>query len=223
MPRAGTTLVEQIVSAHGQVGAGGELRFWSERAAGQASGPPTVDQAPAMARDYLALLRQLAPDAARVTDKNPFNFLRIGLIHTALPNARFIHCRRDPIDVCLSIYFTRFATPQPFAYDRGDLAFYYRQYERVMAHWRTVLPANRLLEIDYEELTANPEQHARRLIAFSGLDWDDACLAPERNQRVVKTASVWQARQPVYRTSVERWRNYEPWLGELASLHSGHK
>jgi tetratricopeptide (TPR) repeat protein len=221
MPRSGTTLVEQIVSAHGRVGAGGELRFWSEQAARQAKGPLTADMAPDMARDYLALLRRIAPEAARVTDKDPFNFLRIGLIHLALPKARFIHCRRQPIDICLSIYFTRFATSHPFAYDRGDLAFYYRQYERVMAHWRKVLPADRLLEVDYEALTADPEQHTRRLIAYAGLDWDDACLTPEHNQRVVRTASIWQARQPVYRTSVERWRNYEPWLGELASLRSG--
>ncbi len=214
MPRSGTTLVEQIVSAHPAVGAGGELRFWSERIARQVA----ADMAPAMARDYLALLRQLAPDAMRVTDKDPFNFLRAGLIRLTLPGARFIHCRRDPIDICLSIYFTRFATPQAFAYDRGDLVFYYRQYERLMAHWRSVLPADRLMEVDYEALTAEPEHETRRLIAFTGLDWDDACLAPERNQRVVRTASIWQARQPVYRTSVERWRNYEPWLGELASL-----
>ena len=130
----------------------------------------------------------------------------IGFIHLALPNARFIHCRRDPIDTCLSIYFTHFAAPQSFAYDRGDLVFYYRQYERLMAHWRRVIPADRLLEIDYEALTADPEQHSRRLIAFAGLDWDDACLTPERNQRVVRTASIWQARQPVYRSSVARWR-----------------
>ena len=217
MPRSGTTLTEQIISAHPQASAGGELKFWGEATARQL----TADGAPEMARDYLTLLRRLAPGAARVTDKDPFNFFRMGLIHTALPDARFIHCRRDPIDVCLSIYFTRFATPHPFAYDRGDLAFYYRQYERLMAHWRKVLPADRLLEIDYEALTADPEPHAREMIAFAGLDWDDACLAPERNQRVVKTASIWQARQPVYRTSVERWRNYEPWLGELATLKHG--
>ena len=212
MPRSGTTLTEQIVSAHPQASAGGELQFWGDRMAQKV----TAD----MARDYLALLRRLAPDAARVTDKHPFNFLRIGSIHLALPGARFIHCRRDPIDTCLSIYFTRFAAPQPFAYDRGNLAFYYRQYERLMAHWRKVLPADRLLEIDYEALTADPEQQSRRMIAFAGLEWDDACLAPERNVRVVKTASIWQARQPVYRTSVQRWRRYQPWLGELATLHA---
>jgi tetratricopeptide (TPR) repeat protein len=221
MPRSGTTLVEQIVSAHPRVGGGGEMQFWSERISRQAGAPLTVTLARDMARDYLTLLGDVAPDADRVTDKNPFNFLHIGLIHLALPGARFVHCRRDAIDTCLSIYFTRFAASQPFAYDRSDLVFYYRQYERLMAHWRTVLPADRLLDVDYESLTGDPEQQTRQMIAFAGLEWDDSCLTPERNQRVVRTASIWQARQPVYRTSVARWRNYEPWLGELASLHSG--
>jgi len=214
MPRSGTTLVEQIVSAHPAVAAGGELTFWSDHA-GAADG---AGAAGGLAADYLALLRRIAPEAARVTDKNPFNFLWIGLIHLALPRARFIHCRRDPIDTCLSIFFTRFATPQPFAYDRGDLVFYYREYERLMAHWRGVLPPDRLLEIDYEALTADPGRLTRQMIAFSGLEWDDACLRPEHNQRAIRTASLWQARQPVYRRSVQRWRNYEPWLGELRDL-----
>ena len=216
MPRSGTTLVEQIVSAHPAVAAGGELTFWSDAAAARDPGAVA-----GLTAGYLALLRRIGPEAARVTDKNPFNFLSAGLIHRALPRARFIHCRRDPIDTCLSVFFTRFASPQPFAYDRGDLAFYYRQYQRLMAHWQSVLPADRLLEIDYEALTAEPEPLTRRMIAFCGLDWDDACLRPERNQRVVRTASIWQSRQPVYRSSVARWRNYEPWLGELATLRSG--
>ncbi|MGA9866359.1 MAG: sulfotransferase, partial [Acetobacteraceae bacterium] len=214
MPRSGTTLVEQIVSAHPDVAAGGELTFWTE-------GDAVIDRSGLLARraaDYLALLRGIGPDAVRVTDKNPFNFLWIGLIHLALPGARFIHCRRDPIDTCLSIYFTRFALSQPFAYDRGDLAFYYREYARLMAHWRSVMPPDRLLEIDYEALTADRETLTRRMIAFCDLPWDDACMAPERNQRIVRTASLWQARQPVYRSSVERWRRYEPWLGELRDL-----
>ena len=217
MPRSGTTLVEQIVSSHPAVAAGGELPFWSEHA---------LDSNQARARaelsaDYLAVLRRLGPGAARVTDKNPFNFLMAGTIHLALPNARFIHCRRHPIDTCLSIFFIRFAARQDFAYDRDDLVFYWRQYARLMAHWRSVLPPGRLLEIDYEALTADPEPSIRRMIAFCGLDWDDCCLMPEHNPRVVRTASVWQARQPVYRSSVERWRRYEPWLGALRALLQG--
>jgi hypothetical protein len=170
--------------------------------------------------DYLALLRRIGPDAARVTDKNPFNFLHLGAIQLTLPGSRAIHCRRDPIDTCLSVYFTRFATPLAFAYDRGDLVFYYRQYERLMAHWRALTPADRLLEIDYEALVSDREAVTRRMIAFCGLPWDAACLAPEGNSRRVNTASVWQARQPVYGSSVERWRRYEPWLGELGQLRT---
>jgi len=220
MPRSGTTLVERIISSHSRVGGGGELDFWNEH------GPALVEAetgrlaavADRFCADYRRLLRSVAPNAVRVTDKMPFNFLWLGLVHLIFPNARVIHCRRSPIDTCLSIYTNQFATRWEFASDRGDLAFYYRQYFRLMDHWRTVLPTDRLLDIDYEELTADPEGTARRLIAFCGLDWDPACLRPERNPDSVRTASVWQARQPVYRRSVERWRRYEPWLGELRQL-----
>jgi tetratricopeptide (TPR) repeat protein len=218
MPRSGTTLVEQILSSHASVAAGGELTFWTdERAAAVATDP---DAASRLGADYLALLRRIGPDAARVTDKNPFNFLHLGAIELALPGARAIHCRRDPIDTCLSVYFTRFASPHAFAYDRSDLVFYYRQYERLMAHWRASIPTDRMLEIDYEALVADREATTRRMIAFCGLPWDDACLAPEDNSRRVNTASVWQARQPVYGSSVERRRRYEPWLGDLRQLRT---
>ncbi len=218
MPRSGTTLVEQILSAHPAVAAGGELSFWTDLADGATGKAAPAAAAPA--RDYLALLARIAPDAARVTDKNPFNFLTIGLVQAALPQARFIHCRRDPVDTCLSIFFTRFATPQHFAYHRDDLVFFYRQYRRLMRHWRALLPADRLLEVDYEDLTAEPEAQARRMVAFCGLDWDGACLRPERNARPIRTASVWQARQAIHRGSVARWRRYEPWLGALQALHA---
>ncbi|MGC9956605.1 sulfotransferase family protein, partial [Roseiarcus sp.] len=114
--------------------------------------------------------------------------------------------------------FANFAAGHEYAWDRGDLAFFFRQYERLMEHWRRALPADRFTEVQYETLIADREAETRRLIAFCGLDWDEACLAPERNQRAVKTESLWQARQPVYTTSVERWRRYEPWLGELRTL-----
>lgn len=221
MPRSGTTLVEQILSSHPRVAGGGELGFWNERAAGvlnAGTGGIAAATVHALARDYLDVLRGVSPQAARVVDKMPFNFLWTGLIRLAFPNASIIHCRRHPIDTCLSIYFTRFATRQDFAYDRDDLAFYYRQYRRLMDHWRHVLAPERFLEIDYENLVDDRATATRRLIAFLRLDWDEACLQPERNTRVVKTASMWQARQPVYRTSVARWRAYEPWLGSLRDL-----
>jgi tetratricopeptide (TPR) repeat protein len=221
MPRSGTTLVEQIVSSHPLVAGGGEREYWVRNGAageeGAADGPAeAVIQR--LAADYLAELRRVAPHAARVTDKLPYNFLWIGLIHLALPNARIVHCRRHPVDTCLSIYFAHFARRANFGSDRGDLACEYRQYERLMAHWRAMLPADRFLDVDYETLVADQEAGTRRLIEFCGLEWDDACLRPEGNRRVVMTASSWQARQPVYRSSVARWRNYEPWLGELREL-----
>jgi tetratricopeptide (TPR) repeat protein len=218
MPRSGTTLVERIVASHPRVAGGGELRYWNHRA-------PTVIDAPtdelartaeALRGDYLAVLRGVGRSAARVTDKMPYNFRWMGLVHLLLPRARFIHCRRHPIDTCLSNYSVQ--STQGWAGDRAGLVAYYRQYQRLMDHWRAVIPRDRLLEIDYEEATASPEVVSRRLVDFCGLPWDPACLRPELNPDIIRTASRWQARQPVYRTSVERWRRYEPWLGELRTL-----
>ena len=161
-------------------------------------------------------LRTFGSGAKRVTDKALDNFLRLGLIHRILPNATLIHCRRHPVDTALSIFTTNFDCE--YAADRGDLVFFFRQYQRLMAHWRQVLPPDQLIDVDYEVLVADPEPQARRLIAACGLEWNDACLAPHRNTRTIKTASLWQARQPIYKTSVERWRRYEPWLGEFREL-----
>jgi tetratricopeptide (TPR) repeat protein len=221
MMRSGTTLVEQIRSSHSQIAAGGELGFWHERAAayaGSGAAAVTAGYIGRLADDYGTVLRDIGPAAVRVTDKMPANFLWIGLIHLVFPEARIIHCRRHPVDICLSIYFTQFGSQQNFAYDRGDLVFYYRQYERLMAHWRRVLPPDRFIEVDYEELIADQERVSRRLVAAIGLDWEEACLRPEANLRAIGTASLWQARQPVYDSSVGRWRRYEPWLGEPRRL-----
>jgi tetratricopeptide (TPR) repeat protein len=221
MPRSGTTLVEQIVSSHHAVTAGGELMFWNTQAA--SLGHETNDRlspgaAGRIAAAYEAILHLIDATASRVTDKAPSNFLWIGLIRIVFPNARIIHCRRHPVDTCLSNYFTNFAERVPFAYDKEDLVFYYRRYEMLMRHWRAILPADRFHEIDYEQLVTDPEPVTRRLIAFCGLTWDDACLLPHANRRPVKTASLWQVRQPPFRGSIERWRHYEPWLGEFRQL-----
>jgi tetratricopeptide (TPR) repeat protein len=220
MPRSGTTLIERVASSHPKVAGGGELPFWNKNAPSlvDAEIDELVAAGSGLREDYLRVLRRISSDALRVTDKMPFNFLWVGLVHAVLPKARIVHCRRNPVDTCLSIYTTHFAQDWGFASDRGDLAAYYRQYVRLMNHWREVLPRDRLLDVDYEDATAAPEPTARRLVAFCGLDWDPACLEPERNPDAVRTASKWQARQPIYRTSVERWRNYEPWLGELRDL-----
>ncbi len=169
------------------------------------------------AGDYLRSLKELS-EKARIVDKDPFNFQWIGLIHVALPNAALIHCRRSPIDTVLSIHQTFFSTWMNLPTGGEALVRFYRAYERLMDHWRRVLPPGRLLEVDYEGLTADPEAHSKRMIAHVGLEWDDRCLAPEMNSRRVKTQSRWQVRQPIFRTSVERWRRYEPYLGPLAAL-----
>jgi len=223
MIRSGTTLIEQMVSSHPEVGGGGELRFWGDRGVriGDAvAGLLGADEAHDLAAGYCRMLQSIAPSARRVTDKMPTNFLLLGLVHLLIPHARVIHCRRHPVDTCLSMYFTPYSRSPDFAHDRGNLVFYYEQYLRLMAHWRRVLPPDRLLEIDYEAVVERKGQSARQIIAFCGLDWDDACLRPERNARVIMTPSLWQARQPVYRTSIARWRRYEEWLGEFRRLLS---
>ncbi|MFL6726117.1 MAG: tetratricopeptide repeat-containing sulfotransferase family protein [Sphingomicrobium sp.] len=223
MPRSGTTLVEQILSSHPSIGAGGELAFWRDHLSGfRMDKGRRVDPAwvQSTAREYQALLEELCPGALRITDKMPQNFNFIALIRVVFPRARIIHCMRNPIDTCLSIYFQNFARNVDFAYHRRDLVSFYRQYQRLMTHWRSVLPSDSLFEVQYEQLVQDPEPLTRKLIDFCGLQWDDACLHHERNLRPVRTASLWQARQPVYRTSVARWQNYRPWLGELEEFLS---
>ena len=221
MPRSGSTLIEQILSSHPEVAAGGELDFWGLRDTPRQDIWGLTSSAEAtrrIASGYLATLRLYGPDAKRVTDKALGNFVRLGLIHRIFPNAALVHCRRNPIDTALSIFMTNFDTHLAFGSDRSDIVFHYRQYQRMMAHWREALPPDRLIEVDYEALVADPEPQVRRLISACGLDWNDACLEPHRNTGKITTASFWQARQPIYRSSVERWRRYEPWLGELRQL-----
>lgn len=219
MPRSGTTLVEQIISMHPEVGAGGELNFWNERGAvWHQSGAEEKSFFTKAAADYLSVLRGIAPKAARVTDKMPFNFLWAGLIHVAFPEATMIHCRRAAVDTALSIHQTFFHPALAFPTGGTELVEYFRSYRRLTDHWQRVLPNDRFVEVDYEELTRAPEPMIRKIIAACGLEWNDACLRPESNTRAVKTPSKWQTRQPIYRTSVERWRRYEPWLGPLRGL-----
>jgi tetratricopeptide (TPR) repeat protein len=219
MPRSGTTLVEQILAAHPDVWGAGELIAMNRATQGLAypAFMAGADRA-AMTRIGQAYLAEIAPIAqgrARLVDKLPGNFLRAGLIALALPGARIIHCRRDPVDTCLSCYAMLFAENQPFAYDQAELGRYWRAYDALMAHWRRVLPADRFLEVQYEEVVADLEGQARRLVAFAGLPWNEACLAFHAAERQVRTASVNQVRQPIYTTSVKRWIRYAPRLRPL--------
>ena len=163
---------------------------------------------------YLGLLHGQAPGAPRITDKMPRNFFFLGLIRLALPGARIVHCTRNPVDTCLSCYQIHFPTGQEFTYDLTELGRYYRLYRRLMDHWRAVL-GNRMFHIAYEDLVAAPENHMRALLDFAGLPWQDACLDFHKTERQIRTASAQQVRQPLYQTSVQRWRKYEKHLGPL--------
>jgi tetratricopeptide (TPR) repeat protein len=217
MMRSGTTLVEQIISSHPAVGAGGELGFWTSRDVTLADAAPDRATASRLATEYESIMRSAAHTERHVTDKTPRNFEAIGLIHLLFPNARIIHCRRHPVDTCLSIYF-RPEVSKHFANDRGNIACFYEQYLRLMAHWRRILSPRVFFEVDYNALIGDRERTTRQIIEFCGLEWSEACLEPEENKRVVRTASAWQVRQPVYRSSLARWRHYASWLGEFARL-----
>ncbi len=226
MPRSGTTLVEQILASHAQVHGAGELSLianiaynFGNRMEGQPAYPQSVVEAPeAMlqqaAQSYLARLSSLGQQATRVIDKMPGNFVHLGLIATLFPNATIIHCRRNPLDVCLSCYFQPFAQPLRYAYDLESLGYYYRQYVRMMKHWSTVL-GDRLYSVDYEQLVDEPERVTRELVSHCQLPWDDACLAHHASGGNVRTASSWQVRQPIYRDSVGRWKRYAKHLEPL--------
>ena len=246
MPRSGTTLVEQCLSAHPAVHGAGELsailRLASEAAARAgakadrlhtgvasmkaASHPGTEPSYPecvrvlsaaqvaALGERYLDHLRTLAPEATRITDKFPVNYLHLGFIATILPGAKIIHCRRDPLDNAISLYFTDFMVGHEYSNDLRAIGRQIRGMRSLMAHWQTVL-GGRLLTVDYEALVANPEPFTRRMVAHVGLEWDDACLRPHEVARTVRTASAWQVRQPVYRRSAGRAQRYERFLGPL--------
>jgi tetratricopeptide (TPR) repeat protein len=223
MIRSGTTLMDQMLSRHPDIASAGELNYWTSPhpgvfMRGLLQGRIDLAQANEICSEYRILLRKSGLSESRVIDKMPMNFLGLGLIHLLFPNARIIHCRRNPIDTCLSIYVTELGTPRAnFAVSRRNIVAMYRQYLRLMEHWRTVLPPDRFLEVDYEAVVADQETQATRVVDFLGLEWDPVCVDTS-SLGVVSTPSAWQARQPVYSTSVERWRRYEPWLGELAEL-----
>lgn len=222
MPRSGTTLVEQILASHRQVHGAGELRVLQRIVDGLGDYPAAAARlVPAdlerLGEAYLTQVRPLAGASTRLVDKMPANFLHAGLIHLILPNARIVHCRRNPVDTCLSCYTKLFSAEQKFAYDLHELGVIHRAYQTLMAHWRATLPQDRFVEVDYEALVEDLEGEARRLIAFLGLPWDDACLDFHKTERPVRTASANQVRQPIYRTAVERWKPHAAYLGPLLS------
>jgi len=225
MLRSGTTLVERILASHPEVVGLGETEMvdaLAERAA-SLTGLPYPDcltrlkpgQTEALAAALRAAWPVAARKAARVVDKNPLNFLHLGLIALTFPGAPILHCVRDPLDSCLSVYFQHFAHARNnYAYDLGDIAFFYTQYSELMAHWRMVLPAP-IHEVHYEQLVQDPEEESRALVAAAGLTWHPNCLKPHEYAASIATASIWQARQPINNSSVARWRHYSAHLDEL--------
>ncbi len=221
MMRSGTTLMEQILSRHPLVGASGEQLFWAKNrwAPFEVDGNPDKGTIDRLTEDYLAILSRIAPGSRFVVDKMPMNYMHVGLLQLALPNAKMIHMRRHPIDTCLSVYTTQNRVPIPWANDKENIAVnYHRRYLDLMDHWRSALTHGRIIEVQYEELVDDPEPVIQRVLAACGLDWDEACLHPEENERCVATPSNWQVRQPIYKSSVAKWKQFEPWLGGLAGL-----
>ena len=223
MPRSGSTLVEQILASHPKVCGGGEIgeiyrfitQFWPEQEAEAYTKPllPNLRETRKLAEDYLGHLRRRAQGAERVTIKTLENFLHVGAIVALFPKARIIHCKRDALDTCLSCYFQSFQNIS-FAYTLPDIGAYYRDYERLMAHWARVLPGV-IHEVSYEELTANQEAVTRRLLDYCGLLWDKRCLEFFKTRRDVQTASTIQVRKPMSRQAVGRWQKYRAHLAPL--------
>ncbi len=230
MPRSGSTLVEQILASHREVQGTSELPYMgmlSEALAGKQSGnvkyPESVrnltgEQLLAFGRSYLRHTRDArTQNLAYFTDKMPANFVHAGLIHLALPQARIIDVRRNALDTCIGNYRQLFARGKNFTYDLTECAEYYLEYVRIMDHWEDVLPG-RILRIDYEDVVADVETEARRMLEYCGLPWDDACLRFHENLRAVNTASAEQVRLPIYRHGMGYWKHYEPWLDDVREI-----
>jgi tetratricopeptide (TPR) repeat protein len=232
MPRSGSTLVEQIIASHPAVHGAGELDLLSDvvcavRDPDGKSAPypeliPSLDRAALhqIGARYAAMLRELAashgaPTAERITNKMPSNYYFAGLIHLALPNAKIIHTIRDPLDTCMSCFSRLFTEEQNYTYDLGELGRYYQRYERLMAHWRRVLPVGSVLDVRYEDVVAALETQARRIIGYCALPWDNRCLSFHETDRPVRTASATQVRQPIYKSAIGRWRVYEEHIEPL--------
>ena len=237
MPRSGTTLVEQILASHPEVFGAGELNGVNRaasslaRATGddypQAVIGATEAQLREVGENYVSALRACDSSASRIVDKMPTNFFHLGLINLTLPNARIIHIRRDPVDTamsCFSLLFLRrnSVLAAGYSYDLGQLGRFYRTYLRVMEHWRAALPPDVMLEVDYERLVEGFDTEARRMIRHCGLAWDEACANFHQSKRPVVTPSANQVRQPIYKSSIGRWRpdaeQLKPFLDALNGL-----
>jgi tetratricopeptide (TPR) repeat protein len=223
MPRSGTTLTEQILASHPDAFGCGELRFWHSACVDYESSALRGAEGrggaiAAAAEKYLSLLANFSAGASRVVDKMPANFMNLGLIHAAFPQARVLHMCRNPLDTGLSIYFQIFSNTHLYAHNLEDIAHYFTQYSRLMVHWQSTLPKGTILDVPYEKLVADPEPWIRKILQFAGLPWEPRCLRFNETERTVITSSNWQVRQRISTSAAGRWRNYERYLGPLRSL-----
>jgi hypothetical protein len=222
MMRSGTSLVEQIIASHPRAKGAGELGYWSDTAdshqSEQRQNILSLPTRTGLAEAYLKVLQAGTGDATRIVDKAPINSDHLGLIYSVFPKARVVYMQRDPIDTCLSCYFQKFSAALNFTMDLSDLAHYYGEHHRLMAHWRAVLPPGSILDVPYAGLVADQEGWSRKILDFLGLEWDDRCLDFYKTERQVVTASYWQVRQKIYLNSVKRWRNYEKFIKPLLGL-----
>lgn len=234
MPRSGSTLTEQIISSHPDVYGAGEIKLLSQCLTNLRQRYPNISRFPQMAtamkthqwasvaNAYLNEMTAMSSTALRVTDKLLTNYYFVGLINTMFPNAKIIHTMRNPVDTCLSAYSKLFKDDMPHSYDLTEIGRYYKKYEQIMDHWRQVLPAGTMLDVQYEDVVEDAETNARRIIEFLGLPWNDACLDFHKSARPVKTASVSQVRKPIYGSSVKRWERYGDGLKPLVdALNAG--
>jgi tetratricopeptide (TPR) repeat protein len=223
MFRSGSSLVEQILSAHASITAGGELDYLQWLVAQKLSPFPeravnaSSEALQALGNEYLTLVRTLFPSAQCITDKQPDNFLYLGLIKILFPSAKIIYTSRNPLDNCLSVNFQQLGGNLSYATDLEDTAHYYKQHERLMKHWSRCFPDN-IFTVEYDQLVSSPEPVLRGLLDFLGLEWDEKCLAFQQSDNLVKTASVWQVREKLHTNSSGRWRNYKPFVQDIQTL-----
>jgi len=226
MPRSGTTLVEQILASHSSVYGAGELsdiadisRALMDKTRSNNSYPLCI---PALTHldiislgiQYNSRLLKLSSGTERVINKHPLNFRHIGLILSMFPNARIIHTARDPLDTCLSCFFQNFSKGQEYSFDLENLGEFYNGYRKLMTHWKSVYP-DKIFDIEYEDIVSNQEKITRKLVQFCNLPWEDNCLSHHKTERPVATASKYQVRQPIYKSSIKRWKHYEKHLQPL--------
>lgn len=231
MPRSGTTLMANILSKHSKIEAAGELTALPEaiisfsRTLGvplshhsEAAQHFTQKIATDIASQYEKVLRSgMEGGAAYIIDKHPLNFWHLGFVYILFPKAKIIYCARNALDTCLSNYFQCFSREYSYSFDLLNIGHYFKEHERLMEHWKNALPM-KILEVNYEDMVLNLESTARKALDFLELDWESGCLSPHTNKGVIKTASLWQARQPIYDSSLNRWKHYEKYLGKLKEV-----